>query len=246
MEISSLWAVWATGYTVPILTKNKNSCLTKQRNSLYNCDSGTTKCGTKTRVSRTVVDRNDEESPTRNYITAPEVKKLRVEVRKGRNGYRNETMVYMGYHHGLRCGEIVRLKWNQILWEEEEIQIVRSKHGSKLPNRDLHPLDDWEMKALRALQRAAKTEKGWIFRSERKDGERLSERGFFQILARAGAKAGFDFPVNPHSLRHGCGYRMNDEGRNARSIQAWLGHRDISTTQMYCAMNASYFRREGF
>jgi site-specific recombinase XerD len=183
------------------------------------------------------------------HVTPDEVDKLRKAVRLGRNGHRDETMIYMGYRHGLRCGELVRLKWTQILWEEEDIQIVRSKLRGKRLESDLHNLDNWEMKALRAIQRAQKTERGWIFRSERKDGKRggrMTERGFHQIIARAGVKAGLSIPAHPHMLRHGCGYRMNAEGRNARSIQAWLGHRDISTTQMYCAMSADHFRREGF
>ena len=193
-----------------------------------------------------MVKLDDESASSRKHVTSGEVKKLRDAVRRGRNGHRNEAMIYMGYRHGFRCGELVRLKWNQILWEEEDIQVLRSKMRGKQGESDIHPLDAWEMKALRWLAKAAKTEKGWIFRSERKNGGRMSERGFFQIIARAAVKAGFSFPVHPHMLRHGCGYRLNDEGRNARSIQAWLGHRDISTTQMYCAMSASHFRREGF
>jgi len=196
-----------------------------------------------------VVKRDDESAASRKHVTPDEVKRLRDTVRKGRHGHRDETMIYMGYRHGFRCGELVRLKWNQILWDERDIQILRLKHGSELPNRDTHPLDAWELKALRAIQKSAKTDKGWIFRSERKDDRnhgRITERGFFQIIARAAVKAGFDFPVHPHMLRHGCGYRLNDMGRNMRSIQAWLGHRDISSSQMYCAMAADYFRREGF
>jgi type 1 fimbriae regulatory protein FimB/type 1 fimbriae regulatory protein FimE len=188
--------------------------------------------------------RDDESASSRKHVTSKEVERLRKEVRRGRNGHRNETMIYMGYRHGFRCGELIRLKWNQILWEEQDIQIVRSKMRGKRPESDIHPLDDWEMKSLRALAKAAKTDKGWIFLSER--GGKMTERGFFQIIARAAVKAGFTFPVHPHMLRHGCGYRMNDEGRNMRSIQAWLGHRDISSSQTYCAMSANYFRREGF
>ncbi len=192
---------------------------------------------------------DDKSVGKRLHVTPDEVKRLRDAVRRGRNGHRDETMIYMGYRHGLRCGELVRLKWQQIIWDEEDIQIVRSKLRGKHPESDLHPLDNHEVKALRALARAQKSEKGWIFRSERKDGShggRMTENGFFKMLARAGVKAGLSIPVHPHMLRHGCGFRMNVEGRNARSIQSWLGHRDISTTQMYCAMSSDHFRKEGF
>ncbi len=249
MEISLTWAVWEGGFHCSISSKIRNKHLMKQRLSLYNRNIGTTKCGTRTRVKRTMVKLDDESASSRLHVTPDEVLRLRKEVRKGRNGHRNEVMIYMGYRHGFRCGELVRLKWNQILWEEEDIQVMRLKMRGKHPESDIHPLDHWEMKSLRALAKAAKTDKGWIFLSERKDGTRggrMTERGFFQIIARAGIKAGLSVPVHPHMLRHGCGFRMNDEGRNSRSIQAWLGHRDISSTQIYCAMSSDYFRREGF
>lgn len=192
-----------------------------------------------------MANRDDESASTRKHVTQGEVDKLLAEVRKGRNGRRDECMIYMGYRHGFRCGELVRLKWSQILWEEEDIQILRSKMQSGKPNNDIHNLDRWELKSLRALAKTSKTDKGWVFRPERGTNH-MSENGFYKIISRAGVKAGINFPVHPHMLRHGCGYRMNDENRNMRSIQSWLGHRDVSTTQMYCAMSSSHYRKEGF
>ncbi len=165
-----------------------------------------------------------------------EVDRLRKAAGRGRNGHRNSTMIYMAYRHGLRVSELVRLKWDQILWEEEDIQIQRRK-GSE---SGTHPMDDFEMKALRKLPG---DHIGWVFRSER--GDRLTERGFFQMLARAGRAAELGFAVRPHMLRHGCGYRLNSEGRNTRTIQGWLGHVNIANTAIYTALAADHFRKEG-
>jgi Phage integrase family len=53
---------------------------------------------------------------------------------------------------------------------------------------------------------------------------------------RLGAAAGFDFPVHPHTLRQACGYKLANDGVDTRSLQAYLGHKNIQhTTQVvYC------------
>jgi type 1 fimbriae regulatory protein FimB/type 1 fimbriae regulatory protein FimE len=182
---------------------------------------------------------DDELATTRLHVMPGEVKKLRDAAKKGRNGHRNETMIYMAYRHGLRVHELVRFKWDQVLWEEEDVYIQRCK-GSE---SGTHPMDDWEMKALRALARAAKAEKGWVFRSER--GDKMSENGFYKMLSRAGKAAGLAFDVHPHMLRHGTGFRMNAERCNTRTIQGWLGHKNIANTERYTAMGSSHYREAG-
>jgi integrase len=184
-----------------------------------------------------MVRRADEErATTRKHVMPGEVEKLRKAAGKGRNGDRNSLMIYMAYRHGLRVSELVRLKWDQILWEEEDIQIQRRK-GS---DSGTHPMDDVEMKALRKLPG---DHIGWIFRSER--GDRMTENGFFKMLARAGKAASLGFDVHPHMLRHGCGFKLNAERRTTRTIQVWLGHVNIKNTAIYTAMGADHFREEG-
>jgi type 1 fimbriae regulatory protein FimB/type 1 fimbriae regulatory protein FimE len=41
------------------------------------------------------------------------------------------------------------------------------------------------------------------------------------------------FPVHPHMLRHACGYKLANAGKDTRSLQGYLGHRDIRSTAVY-------------
>ena len=43
-------------------------------------------------------------------------------------------------------------------------------------------------------------------------------------------KAKLSFPVNPHMLRHSCGYALADRGMDTRSLQAHMGHANIVHT----------------
>jgi len=43
-------------------------------------------------------------------------------------------------------------------------------------------------------------------------------------------RAEMPFPVHPHMLRHGCGYALANAGHDTRSLQAYLGHKNIQHT----------------
>ena len=44
------------------------------------------------------------------------------------------------------------------------------------------------------------------------------------------------FLIHPHMLRHSCGFKYANEGKDTRSLQAYLGHRSIQSTVRYTAM----------
>ena len=58
----------------------------------------------------------------------------------------------------------------------------------------------------------------------------LSVTGYQRMVARAGEAAGFAFQISSHVLRHSCGYKLANDGRDTRSIQHYLGHRSIVST----------------
>ena len=63
----------------------------------------------------------------------------------------------------------------------------------------------------------------------------LSDRTIRHILLRAGIDAQLPFPVHPHMLRHACGFSLANKGIDTRSIQHYLGHRNIQHTVRYTA-----------
>src|SRR5262249_5814017 len=50
----------------------------------------------------------------------------------------------------------------------------------------------------------------------------LSVAGYQRMVARAGEAAGFLFQISSHVLRHSCGYKLANDGRDTRSIQHYL------------------------
>jgi integrase len=64
-------------------------------------------------------------------------------------------------------------------------------------------------------------------------GQPLGWRRMYERLRAALVAAGLDPTFGFHSLRHGYGTALAAQGVPMRTLQEWMGHRDIQTTQRY-------------
>jgi site-specific recombinase XerD len=111
--------------------------------------------------------------------------------------------------------------------------------GSRTAPRAPTPLRGDELRALRRLQRESEASP-FVFVSER--GSPFTTAGFARMIERAAAAAGLDLKAHPHMLRHACGYALANKGHDTRAIQAWLGHRSITSTAIYTALAPNRFK----
>ena len=189
----------------------------------------------KSPVSGTVPNRIANDAlRTRSHLTEKEVEKLLKVARGGRYGKRDQLMVLMAFRHGLRVSELCDLQWTDIEFRRGTVHVRRLK-GSK---DSTHYLEADESRPLKVLHKAS--ESRYVFTSER--GGPTSAAGFRKQLARWGVKAKLRFPVNPHMLRHACGYALANRGMDTRSLQAYLGHASITHTVRYTEMSPTRFR----
>jgi integrase len=144
-------------------------------------------------------------------------------------------MILMAYRHGLRAAELVDLRWSQVNLNHARLHVRRVKNG--LPS--VHPLKGDELRALRGLKRETDNTE-YLFLSER--GAPFLTAGFAKLVERAGIAAGFRFGVHPHMLRHSCGYKLANDGHDTRSLQAYLGHKNIQHTVRYTEMSPTRFK----
>jgi type 1 fimbriae regulatory protein FimB/type 1 fimbriae regulatory protein FimE len=174
---------------------------------------------------------------TREYLTEPEIERLLKAAKANRWGSRDAAMILIAYRHGLRAAELVDLRWDQVeLGRNAVIHIRRVKNGTS----STHPLQGDEMRALRALMLDGQRNSPFVFVSERNTP--FTTAGFAKMIARAGVAAKFKFAVHPHMLRHACGYRLANDGHDTRSLQAYLGHRNIQHTVKYTELAPTRFK----
>jgi integrase len=172
---------------------------------------------------------------SREHLTGTEVEKLIEAARGNRYGHRDATMILVAYRHGLRASEVCDLRWEQIDWNSATLHVRRAKRGKP----STHPIRGDELRALRKLQRKA-PKSPFIFVSER--GGPFTTDSFNWLVKRAGQKARLPFQVHAHMLRHAAGYKLASDGHATRSIQDYLGHKNIQHTVRYTELSPMRFK----
>jgi type 1 fimbriae regulatory protein FimB/type 1 fimbriae regulatory protein FimE len=191
-----------------------------------------------TTVNRTVTPtrRPNAELRTREHLTPDEVERLIKAAHENRNGHRDATMMLVAYRHGLRVSELCDLRWDQVDLKTGNLHVRRVKKGTP----STHPLQGEETRALRQLQREQEPKSPFVFTSER--GSPFTSAGFARMLQRAAVEAKIEIKVHPHMLRHACGFKLANDGHDTRSLQAYLGHKNIQHTVRYTEMAPDRFK----
>jgi type 1 fimbriae regulatory protein FimB/type 1 fimbriae regulatory protein FimE len=187
-------------------------------------------------VNRPPKRRRNRELRSREYLTQTEVERLITAAGQNHYAHRDATMILVAYRHGLRAAEVVSLQWHAIDFGRAEIHVARVKGSAS----STHPLTGRELRMLRRLQREQKPKSSFVFTSERDTP--FAAAGYRKMVARLGKAAGFDFPVHPHQLRHACGYALANRGTDTRTLQAYLGHKNIQHTVRYTELAPARFR----
>ena len=66
-----------------------------------------------------------------------------------------------------------------------------------------------------------------------KRGRRLTTRSVGRLLEKYISQSGLDRLTTPHTLRHSFATHLLDGGADLRSVQELLGHKSLTTTQIY-------------
>jgi integrase len=171
----------------------------------------------------------------REYLTEREVEALIDAARKhGHHGHRDATAILLAYRHGLRASELVELSWDMIELDNGRIHVRRAKNGTN----STHPLTGKEIRWLRQLRRE-NLESRYVLNTER--GGPVTTSWFLKLLNRLSAVAKLPFQAHPHMLRHACGFKLANDGVDTRTLQHYLGHRNIQHTVRYTELRSDRF-----
>jgi integrase len=190
-------------------------------------------------VMRAVTDpENAVDDRPKNFLTEAEVENFLKAGRKGRHNVRNFAMLLLAFRHGLRVSELVNMRMADVDLDTGRLFVRRLK-GSLSTSQ---PLEGDEIRALRAWLRerinAPCCNSPLVFLSERGP---MTRQAFNYICAEVGKRAGLNIKVHPHMLRHSCGYALANKACDTRLIQDYLGHRNITHTQIYTRTAAVRF-----
>jgi site-specific recombinase XerD len=151
-------------------------------------------------------------------------------------GMRDRALLELLFSAGLRVSELVGLDRSSINLERQEFS-VRGK-GSKVR---IVFISDTARDALgHYLDRRIDIDPALFIRyktgtNPQADNSslRLTARSVQRLVKKYAAQAGIVKEVHPHTLRHSFATDLLQNGADIRSVQAMLGHSNITTTQIY-------------
>jgi integrase/recombinase XerC len=144
-------------------------------------------------------------------------------------GVRDRAMFETLYGGGLRVSELVGLELNDLDWENLLVR-VRGKGRRER----LCPIGPVAMNWLGRwipLRHPKQPGESAVFLN--RYGTRLTTRSVGRLFESHLAGLGIDPASSPHSLRHSFATHLLDQGADLRSVQELLGHRRLTTTQIY-------------
>ena len=158
-------------------------------------------------------------------------------------GLRLTLQLEILYVTGIRVSELVNIKNGDINDDFSSI-IIKGKGGDQrivpIFGKVLDILKMY-IDELRASQNIAINK--YLFPSNSKEGH-LTRNRFFQIIKDLAKKINLDpLRVSPHIIRHSFASHLLNRGVDLRIIQESLGHKDISTTQIYTHIQPTKLRK---
>ena len=161
-------------------------------------------------------------------------------------GVRDRAILELLFSSGLRVSELVNLNRDHINLKLREFT-VRGKGQKDRPvfisseatqwiENYLQKRDDAMIPLFIRYSGSQKADRSGNFK-------RLTARSIQRLVSRYALLAGITKHVHPHVLRHSFATDLLINGSDLRSVQAMLGHSDISTTQIYTHVTDQHLKK---
>jgi integrase/recombinase XerD len=150
---------------------------------------------------------------------------------------RNLTIIDFIYSTGCRVSELINVNISDIDTKDSFVRLEGK--GSKqriIPLGSLLINNLTEYIKLRDSIANIKSNKLFLSKSFKK----LDRSAIFRIVKSTGLKLGLNVDLHPHTLRHSAATHMLERGCDLRTVQEFLGHSSVSTTQIYTKVTKEF------
>ncbi len=163
---------------------------------------------------------------------------------KNLNGLRDRAILESFFSTGLRIAELVALNQEQFInignKKDLELGIIGKGERPRTVYFSERSLE-WIKKYLET--RKDKEKALFIHYRARKDADsRLTARSIERIVKKYSILAGVPISTTPHTIRHSMATDLLTQGVDLRTIQEFLGHKNIVTTQIYTHVTSKRLR----
>lgn len=180
------------------------------------------------------------------YYTIKEINLILEQVdRKTNRGKRDFAILLLAIVYGLRNSDIIRLKFENILWNENKIELIQYKTKKLL---ELPLTDNIKYAILDYLKNARPQVKSDYIFLPTKPPYNYIDKEHASSLYRSASdyikKAGIDNGKKRglHSLRHSMASNMLKNNIDVSTISGILGHSSVDVTNVYLSIDESQLR----
>ena len=158
------------------------------------------------------------------------------------SGVRDRAILELLYSSGLRVSEVASLEFQHLDLERSCLRLW----GKGFKER-IVPFGETAREALLEYLNGVRNlllkgrKSRYIFVSG-PEGRPLSRQSIWNMVKRCALKAGITKRITPHTLRHTFATHLLEGGAELRIVQEFLGHSDISTTQIYTHIDRKFLR----
>lgn len=151
-------------------------------------------------------------------------------------GIRDKAMLELLYAAGLKVSELLALNI-----EDVDLNLGLVVSSKKFTNERVIPIGKTAVKSIKSYideyrhKSIKETEENSLFLNYQ--GKQLTRQGFWKIIKYYKEKACIEKKITPRTLRHSFAVHLIENGADLKSVQAMLGHADISSTQVYIKEN---------
>lgn len=155
-----------------------------------------------------------------------------------KEGLRDKAILEVLFSTGLRVSELVGLNRDQINFDRKEFGVIGKGRRARVvflsdsavdwTKRYLEARDD-DSKALFIRYAGKKPDDD----EDAREAMRLTARSVQRLVEKYAKKARLPIKITPHGLRHSFATDLLSGGADLRAIQEMLGHKNVSTTQVY-------------
>lgn len=157
-------------------------------------------------------------------------------------GQRNRAMLETMYSCGLRVSELISLSISGLFLDIDFIRVTGKGNKERLVPIGAAAVQQIKLYREHIRSHIAVQDKysDILFLSKR--GAALSRVMIFMIIKDLAAKAGIKKNIHPHTLRHSFATHLVSAGADLRAVQEMMGHKSITTTEIYTHLDKGYLR----
>ncbi|MFT5512843.1 MAG: integrase/recombinase XerD [Bacteroidia bacterium] len=158
------------------------------------------------------------------------------------SGQRDRAILELLYSCGLRVSELTNLKINDIMFEEDLIVVTGKGDKQRIVpigKTALHHIGLY-LNHFRKPQKEATEHDSTLFLNLR--GKGISRVYIFKKIKEIAMSVGITKNISPHTFRHSFATALVEAGADLRAVQQMLGHKSITTTEIYTHLDRTYLK----